>query len=124
MSAVDFRQRLRELARFESSGSPVVSVYLNTEWVDEHQRERVRIFVKNALAEARSRRWADRDDLEWIERPERNAHRARGLRGQQWRRAVRVRQRLPARAASAAGAVRRHLRRRRASLRAAAQKLV
>jgi len=35
MSAVDFRQRLRELARCESSGSPVVSVYLNTEWVDE-----------------------------------------------------------------------------------------
>ena len=68
MSAVDFRQRLRELARFESSGSPVVSVYLNTEWVDEHQRERVRIFVKNALAEARGRRWADRDDLDWIER--------------------------------------------------------
>jgi protein required for attachment to host cells len=68
MSAVDFRQRLRELARFESSGSPVVSVYLNTGWVDEHQRERVRIFVKNALAEARGRRWADRDDLDWIER--------------------------------------------------------
>src|SRR5206468_4025461 len=68
MSAVDFRQRLRELARFESSGSPVVSVYLNTEWVDEHQRERVRIFVKNALAEARGRRWADRDDLDWSER--------------------------------------------------------
>src|SRR5205807_926984 len=63
MSAVDFRQRLRELARFEPSGSPVVSVYLNTEWVDEHQRERVRIFVKNALAEARGRHesggWAD-----------------------------------------------------------------
>src|SRR5206468_3354970 len=56
MSAVDFRQRLRELARFESSGSPVVSVYLNTEWVDEHQRERVRIFVKNALADAVSAR--------------------------------------------------------------------
>src|SRR5436190_6594244 len=68
MSAVDFRQRLRELARFESSGSPVVSVYLNTEWVDEHQRERVGVFVKNALAEARGRRWADRDDLDWIER--------------------------------------------------------
>src|SRR5438445_325584 len=68
MSAVDFRRRLRELARFEPSGSPVVSVYLNTEWVDEHQRERVRIFVKNALAEARGRRWADRDDLDWIER--------------------------------------------------------
>src|SRR5438034_953600 len=51
MSAVDFRQRVRELARLESSGSPVVSVYLNTEWVDEHQRERVRIFVKNALAD-------------------------------------------------------------------------
>jgi len=64
MSAVDFRQRLRELARFESSGSPVVSVYLNTEWVDEHQRERARIFVKNALAEAHGRRWADRARLD------------------------------------------------------------
>ena len=69
MSVVGFRQRLRELARFESSGSPVVSVYLSTEWVDEHQRERARIFVKNALAEAHGRRWADRDDLDWIERP-------------------------------------------------------
>ena len=68
MSAVDLRTRLRELARFESAGSPVVSVYLNTEWVDEHQRERARIFVKNALAEARGRRWADGDDLDWIER--------------------------------------------------------
>jgi len=68
VSAVDLRTRLRELARFESAGSPVVSVYLNTEWVDEHQRERARIFVKNALAEARGRRWADGDDLDWIER--------------------------------------------------------
>src|SRR5256884_5420667 len=68
MSAVDFRHRLRELARFESSGSPVVSVYLNTEWVDEHQRERVRTSGKTGLAEAHGRRWADRDDLDWIER--------------------------------------------------------
>jgi len=67
MSTVDLRTRLRELARFESDGAPVVSVYLNTEWVDEHQRERARIFVKNALAEARDRRWADRDDLDWVE---------------------------------------------------------
>ena len=43
MSTVDLRTRLRELARFESDGAPVVSVYLNTEWADEHQRERARI---------------------------------------------------------------------------------
>jgi len=68
MSAVDLRTRWRELACFVSEGAPVVSVYLNTEWADEHQRERARIFVKNALAEARDRRWADRDDLDWVER--------------------------------------------------------
>jgi len=43
MSAVDLRTRWRELACFVSEGAPVVSVYLNTEWADEHQRERARI---------------------------------------------------------------------------------
>src|SRR5437660_10100174 len=68
MSAVDFRQRVRELARLESSGSPIISFYWIHEWVDVHQHDSVRIFVKNVLAEARGRRWADRDDLDWIER--------------------------------------------------------
>ena len=65
---MELRQRLRELAKFESPDAPVVSLYLNTEWADEQQRERVRIFLKNALAEARARAWADPDDLDWVER--------------------------------------------------------
>jgi peptide subunit release factor 1 (eRF1) len=47
----------------------VVSVYLDTCWSDEHQRERVRIFLKNEIAkarEARGRRAAPAD-LEWIQ---------------------------------------------------------
>src|SRR3989442_13952452 len=68
MSVVDFRQRLRELARFESAGSPVVSVCLTTEWVDGTQRGWGRVFARNALAEGRGRRWADGDGLDWIER--------------------------------------------------------
>jgi peptide subunit release factor 1 (eRF1) len=62
-------QRLETLARIRSATSPVVSAYLNTRWADEHQRERVRIFLKNELARARQAgdRDVDRDDLDWIE---------------------------------------------------------
>src|SRR5262249_3534960 len=52
MSVGQLAARLRELAKFQSGGSPVVTVYLNTAWVDDHQRERTRIFVTNAYAEA------------------------------------------------------------------------
>jgi peptide chain release factor subunit 1 len=62
----DLRARLAELARLEPP-RPVVSVYLNTEWADEQQRERARIFLKNALGEARARGWADAADLDWVE---------------------------------------------------------
>jgi peptide subunit release factor 1 (eRF1) len=47
----------------------VVSVYLNTRWSDQHQRDRVRVFLKNELSRARRapRDRADEGDLEWIE---------------------------------------------------------
>ena len=51
---MDLKDRIAELARIEPASTPVVSVYLNTHWRDEHQRDRVRIFLKNALAEARA----------------------------------------------------------------------
>ncbi|MGH7311809.1 MAG: hypothetical protein ACREJV_01460 [Candidatus Rokuibacteriota bacterium] len=43
-----------------------MSVYLNTEWVDEHQRERVRVFLKNRLREVREAGGVDTADLDWI----------------------------------------------------------
>jgi hypothetical protein len=66
---VDVQARLAELARRPPGARPVVSVYLNTRWTDESQRERVRIFLKNHLREARAvteGRAAD-EDLDWIE---------------------------------------------------------
>jgi peptide subunit release factor 1 (eRF1) len=65
---MDPSARLTELARIERAEPPVVSVYLNTRWGDEHQRDRVRVFLKNELARARrapSGR-ADESDLDWI----------------------------------------------------------
>ena len=66
---MNLRTRLAELAKIAKAPAPVVSVYLNTLWADEHQRDRVRIFLKNRLAEARqprSVRAAD-TDLDWVE---------------------------------------------------------
>src|SRR5207253_8398873 len=64
----DVRARLAELAKLPPAARPVVSVYLNTRWTDEEQRQRVRIFLKNHLREARAA--AERpaeEDLAWIE---------------------------------------------------------
>jgi peptide subunit release factor 1 (eRF1) len=66
---MDVTARLAELAKLSPTMRPVVSVYLNTRWTDEEQRERVRIFLKNRLREARgatTERAAD-EDLDWIE---------------------------------------------------------
>jgi hypothetical protein len=63
--AVDIRARLAELKRL--GGGPTVSVYLNTRWADEHQRERVRVFLKTELRRAREQAGpALADDLGWI----------------------------------------------------------
>jgi peptide subunit release factor 1 (eRF1) len=66
---MDLQTRMAELARIGPASTPVVSVYLNTHWRDEHQRDRVRIFLKNALAEARAARTPglSEADLRWVE---------------------------------------------------------
>lgn len=48
---IDMTAKLQELARMKPGPVPVISVYLDTRWSDEHQRDRVRVFLKN---EARS----------------------------------------------------------------------
>jgi len=64
---MDLKRRLASLARWEPAATPVVSVYLNTRWVDEHQRERVRIFLKRRLREAREAGQAAATDLDWVD---------------------------------------------------------
>ena len=66
---MDLRARLTELATITGSPTPVVSVYLNTRWADEQQRERVRVFIKNEIRRARHAavgRQLDAD-LDWIQ---------------------------------------------------------
>ena len=66
---MDLRARMAEIAKIGKADTPVVSVYLDTRWSDEHQRDRVRIFLKNEIAKARenrSRRAAPAD-LDWIQ---------------------------------------------------------
>jgi peptide subunit release factor 1 (eRF1) len=65
---MQLRERVNALARLGGATSPVVSVYLDTRWTDEHQRGRVRVFLKNGLREARTGAGAElRADLDWIE---------------------------------------------------------
>jgi peptide subunit release factor 1 (eRF1) len=66
---MDLKARIAELARMGPTPTPVVTVYLNTHWSDEHQRDRVRIFLKNELARARGgpHPRAAEADLRWVE---------------------------------------------------------
>jgi len=66
---MDLRERVAALERIGAASTPVISVYLGTRWADEHQRGRVRIFLKNELAQARraSLPRAAAADLDWIE---------------------------------------------------------
>ncbi len=59
--------RLGRLQRLPAARG-VVSVYLNTQWSDEHQRDRVRVFLTRELRRAREAGEAATDDLDWIER--------------------------------------------------------
>ena len=68
-ASMDLLTRLIALGKIDRAPAPVVTVYLNTRWADEHQRDRVRIFLKNHLTEAR-RAPGPRPssaDLSWIE---------------------------------------------------------
>ena len=65
---MEFHVRLLELAKIKGGTTPVLSVYLNTRWTDEHQRERVRIFLKNEIRRARESRGSQMNgDLDWIQ---------------------------------------------------------
>jgi hypothetical protein len=68
-SHADLAARLKALSRMAPAPSPVVSVYLNTHWTDEHQRERARVFLKNEIRRARVGATAELEaDLTWVER--------------------------------------------------------
>jgi len=59
---MDMRSEIRKLARLEESPCPFVSLYLDTKWDDEQQRERIRLFTKNQLK--RGYDWIkEREDL-------------------------------------------------------------
>jgi hypothetical protein len=59
---------LKRLARLSQGAAPVISVYLDTRWFDEHQRERVRVFVKNESRKAAAMAGGGlASDLAWIE---------------------------------------------------------
>ena len=50
---MDTKKEIRALAKIPETDYPFISLYLNTKWEDEKQRERVRLFVKNELKEAK-----------------------------------------------------------------------
>jgi peptide subunit release factor 1 (eRF1) len=64
----DVAARFARLERLPAAHPGVVSVYLNTSWSDEHQRDRTRVFLTRELARAREAGGAEPDDLDWIER--------------------------------------------------------
>lgn len=43
---MEITKALQELAKFSAGPLPVISVYLNTQWHDQHQRERVTTFLR------------------------------------------------------------------------------
>ncbi len=79
-------EELRDLARLPRTDAPFLSLYLNTRWDSEKQRERVRIFVKTKLKEClaasstlppEARRGLE-EDAEKVE------HYVRGLVNREW----------------------------------------
>lgn len=66
---MDFNARLTELAKLRSGATPVVSLYLNTRWADEHQRDRVRVFLKSEIRKARKTAGTRgiEPDLDWVQ---------------------------------------------------------
>ncbi len=68
MASGRLAERAAELARVTRAPSPVVSVYLNTLWSDEHQRDRVRVFLTEEIRKARAAGGpaALLADLDWV----------------------------------------------------------
>lgn len=66
---MDLSARLSRLARITRTTAPVVSVYLDTRWTDQHQRDRVRVFLRREIKRAREA-WSGQAigaALDWIE---------------------------------------------------------
>src|SRR3989454_3691203 len=69
LSHADLAARLRMLARLAPTESPVVSVYLDTRWADEQQRERSRVLLRNEIRKARAGAPPELEaDLAWVEK--------------------------------------------------------
>jgi Bacterial archaeo-eukaryotic release factor family 10 len=67
--STDMTAKVRTLARTKPGPVPVISVYLDTRWSDEHQRERVRVFLKNQARQAAAMAVGQLDaELAWIGR--------------------------------------------------------
>jgi peptide chain release factor subunit 1 len=58
---MDMRSEIKKLAHLEETPYPFLSLYLNTKWDDEQQRERIRLFTKNQLRKAFDQ-FKDRED--------------------------------------------------------------
>jgi peptide chain release factor subunit 1 len=54
---MELTRELRELAKFTAGGMPVVSLYLDTQWRDQHQRERAAVFLRQHLHSAQALAW-------------------------------------------------------------------
>jgi peptide chain release factor subunit 1 len=52
---MEMRNEIKKLARIEEGPHPFFSLYLNTRWDSEQQRERIRLFVKNQLKKGMER---------------------------------------------------------------------
>src|SRR5919206_2690709 len=66
--AMEITKELRALAKFTSETMPVLSVYLNTQWRDQHQRERVTTFLERHLRQAQALEPATPEALESLTR--------------------------------------------------------
>jgi peptide subunit release factor 1 (eRF1) len=65
--SLDVAAKLHELARATPGPAPVISVYLDTRWTDEHQRDRVRVFLKNGMRKASAMAAGQLDaELAWL----------------------------------------------------------
>lgn len=54
---MELTKELRDLAKFTAGGMPVISVYLDTQWRDQHQRERAAVFLRQRLHAAQALSW-------------------------------------------------------------------
>ncbi len=77
---------LKRLARLPKAPTPFLSLYLDTRWKSEKERERVRIFVKTRLKECLSpgTAWSEEATRGLQEDAERINHYVRGLVNREW----------------------------------------